>query len=94
MIPVRRWPLFAVFVVALYVGRWMPWARWVLVLVGVFDVTACSLAGEWWAVAVSAGACAAGVWVSFPAERGSRALEREIRALRDGARAAGNGDAS
>ncbi len=94
MIPVRRWPLFAALLLTLTADRWMPFARWALIVPGVLDVAGGVWLGWWWMVAAVCVVLPASVWCTFVAQRSSRELGRELRAMRDADRAAGIGGVS
>ena len=92
MIPVRRWPLYAALVLGVKSGPWMPLIRWTTAPVAVFDAVVCVLLGAWWWAVVFGLLGVAAVASSYPAQRASALLCRELLAIRD-THAAEGGDA-
>lgn len=82
MIPVRRWPLFVGLYVALWSGPAMPAARWVAVAAGAAEVADLAWVGAWWAAVCCAVLAALAVCCTFPVQRASARLGRELAALR------------
>lgn len=89
MIPVRRWPLFLLLLVALKTGPWMPALRWAIAVLGLFDASVCLLLGYWWPAAAFAALGVGGFAASFPAGRASLELRGELVAIRDAGRLGG-----
>jgi len=90
VIPVRRWPLFAMLLLGVKSGPWMPLIRWTAVPVAVFDAVVCVLLGAWW-WAVVCGLLGVVAVCSYPAQRASALSCRELLAIRDAGAAGGGG---
>jgi len=82
VIPVRRWPLFAVLVLCVGSARWLPWARWFIACAGGVELVACLLLGEWWWALLMGVVLPVGVVSAWAAERAALEIRQLLLEMR------------